>query len=725
MPQMNLLAADPALQAHFVFTASLGWTMAAVALSVLLWVLLRAKGWGAAAGWTALACAGQACMLQLFDVGTRVRPQVFYGWSELLPTWKAVFLLALGVQALVVTWGVWRHLRPGLGAVQGAIPFPALLAVLVVMAYASATIAPEVAQTFVNGGFVPRLAMHASKIALGMMMLLVGAVNLALAAATLPAEALEELKKRWRGRKTSRLPQVVALWVVAVASLLAWAVLERMPHVPDEATYIFQARYLAEGKLYLPTPPEAKAISLPFVFADGAKWYSVFPAGWAALLAVGVKLGVPWLVNPLLGGLVILLAHALVRRLYDRDIADATALLLGASPWLLFMSANFMAHTASLALGLLGLLGVARARDEGSVGGAALAGLAFGGLLHIRPLEAVIVAGVAGIWWLSGGWKKLRFAALIATAFTGLAMTGLFLAYNKALTGSATRLPLDKWADTTYGAGSNRLGFGKDIGSWGWTGLDALPGHGAIDVVMNTNQNLHLVNFEQFGWACGSLLFVFLLPLGRGRKNDGLMWGLVAGTVAGLSLYWFSGGPDFGARYWYQLIVPLAVLTVRGAMEFAPRMNNATPATDAGGGGRVWAFLLLASALGTLNVVPWRALDKYHHYRGVRPELRTLAEEKQFGRSLVIVCGKLWPDMGPVAWLSPLRFEHDSKGTIYSLDAGPESRERLRSYFADRPVWVVAGGGVSEEAAKILAGPIAPGQPLPALPELSSRKPDE
>jgi 4-amino-4-deoxy-L-arabinose transferase-like glycosyltransferase len=724
MPPMNLLSVGPDFKGLVVFTAPLGWTIAAVALSALLWVLLRAKGWGAAAGWTALACAGQACMLQLFDVGTRVRPQVFYGWSELLPTWRAVFLLALGAQALVVTWGAWRHLRPGLTAVRRTIPFPALLVVLSVMAYASATIAPEVAQTFVHGGFLSRLAMHASKIALGMVMFLVGGMNLALAAATLPDAALEELKKLWETRKTSRLVWVVALWVVMVASLLAWVVLERMPHVPDEATYIFQARYLAEGKLYLPTPPEAKAISLPFVFADGAKWYSVFPAGWAVLLAVGAKLGVPWLINPLLGGLVILLAHALVRRLYDREIADATTLLLGASPWLLFMSANFMAHTASLAFGLLGLLGVARAKEEGSVSGAALAGLAFGGLLHIRPLEAVIVAGVAGIWWLSGGWKKLRLAALIATMVTGLAMTGLFLAYNKALTGSATRLPLDLWADTTYGVGSNRLGFGKDIGSWGWTGLDALPGHGAIDVVMNTNQNLHLVNFEQFGWACGSLLFVFLLPLGPRKKNDGLMWGLVAGTVGGLSLYWFSGGPDFGARYWYQLIVPLAVLTVRGAMEFAPRLNHAAPAS-ATGGGRVWAFVLLASALGTLNVVPWRALDKYHHYRGVRPELRALAEEKQFGRSLVIVCGKLWPDMGPVAWLGSLRFERESEGTIYALDLGPASRERLRSIFADRPVWVVGGGGVNEEAARILAGPIAPGQPLPALPELSSRKADE
>ncbi|MBI1737708.1 MAG: hypothetical protein HYR58_00485, partial [Acidobacteria bacterium] len=309
---------------------SVCWTLAAIALSGILWAWLRLRGAAQAAAWAALALAGQACSLQLIAAGENVRPQMFYGWSELLHSWRGVFLVALGVQAVLVAWGVWRYLRPAMAAALRALSFPVLLAVLAVMAYASATIAPEVAQTFVHGGFMPRLAMHASKVALGMTMLLVGAANLALAAATLPAEALEQLEMRWRARNTARLPWIVALWVVAVSSQLAWVVLERMPHVPDEATYIFQARYLAEGKLFLSAPPNPNAIGIPFMFADGAKWYSVFPAGWAALLAVGVKLGVPWLVNPLLGGLVILLAHALVRRLYDRDIADATALLLGA-----------------------------------------------------------------------------------------------------------------------------------------------------------------------------------------------------------------------------------------------------------------------------------------------------------------------------------------------------------------------------------------------------------
>ncbi len=679
--------------------------MAAVALSALLWVWLRAKGWGAAAGWTALACAGQACMLQLLDVGTRVRPQVFYGWSDLLPSWRAVFLLTLAAQGLVVTWGAWRHLRPGMAALRRAIPLRALLALLAVMVFASATIAPEVAQTFVNGGFAKRLVMHASKIALGMTMLLVGLVNLVLAAATLPTKVLEQLKRRWQERSTTRLPWVAALWVVVVASLLSLAVLERMPHVPDEATYLFHAKYLAAGKLYLPMPADEKALFIDFTIADGAKWYSAVALGWPLVLAIGVWLGVPWLVSPLLGGATILLAHVLLRRLYDRELADATALLLAASPWLLYMSASMLTHGLTLVLALLGLIGVERARENGSVAGGALAGLSFGGLLHTRPLEAVIVAGVAGLWWLAGGWKKLRVGALAASLVIGAGMSALLLAYNKMLTGSGTRIPLNLWTDLTYYPGSNRLGFGKDVGNFGWTGIDALPGHGPIDVVMNSNHNLYMLNFEMFGWACGSLLFVLLLALLRRWRKDALLWGLVAGTWAGLSLYWFSGGPDFGARYWCQMFVPLVALTVLGVREYAAALGENSSQPGAATGQRVWAFVLLASVIGTINLLPWRGLDKYHDYRGVRSDVRALLRENDFGKSLVLVRGKQWPDYAAATPFNPATFDRDYPGPIFASDANPGSTQRIKEYFSDRPVWVLEGPSVTQDGYKIVERP--------------------
>ena len=689
--------------------AALFWTAGVMVFSLLGWTALRPTRWRAAVGWIALALAGQACSLQLLDVGPLIHLQLFYEWQILLRSYRVVFLVALLLQAAVVAWGtrrLWPALRSGLPRM---VSWPAALVFLALEVCAAITIAPGVAQALIHGDFLDQAARHVTKVALALVIYAVGTLSLALAAASLPSDAWETLATRWQKAERRWLPCCCALWVVVISSLLAWFVLDRMPHVPDEAAYVFQAKYLAAGHLYLPPPPDPEAFPCQFCVVDGAKWYSAMLGGWAFMLALGYRLGLPWLVNPLLGGLAILLAHALVRRLYSRTVADAVALLLATSPWLLFMSASFMPHGASLVFALVGLLGLERARRTSSVAGAALSGLSFGALLHIRPLEAVGFALAPGIWWLAAGWKKLRLPALATALATGLIMTSLFLAYNKTLSGNAWLAPVNKYFDMTVYPGANRIGFGRDVGNFGWTAMDALPGHGPIDVAMNTNQNLYMVNFELFGWACGSLVFVFLLLVWRQVRSDGLMWGLLFTLWAAMSLYWFSGGPDFGARYWYLMILPLVVLTVRGAEEWAKRrraFNSSSPQTH-----RVWAFFALASLLALLNILPWRSLDKYHNYRTIRPDLRRLEREYKFGRSLVFIRGQLRPDYASAMPLNPPTLDRATPGPIYAFDRGPESRARLREYFADRPVWIVAGPSETKDSFLVLEGPLPPKQP--------------
>jgi hypothetical protein len=704
---MILLISSPSLPGAFVLTASLQWTIAAVALSALLWLLLRAKGGGGAAGWTALALAGQACSLQLIEVGNRIRLQLFFGWSDLLHSWRGVFLAILAVQMLLVAWGTWNtflrkaEVRKILGQL---LSWPEALALLVIALYACITIAPGVAQAFVHGGFAGQAAIHASKIALGMTLLIAGTLNLALVAATLPGRVLESLRSRWEDSERPWLPWAAALWVVVASSLIAILVYDRMPHLADEIAHIFQAKYLSIGRLYLPPPVDANALAAPFQLVEGEKWFSAPQIGSAVPLALGFRLGVPWLINPLLGGLAVLLMHVFLRRVYNRKLADAAALLMAVSPWLLFLSASMMPHGTALALATLGLVATERARNARSIAWGAVAGFAFGAMLHVRSLEAVIVASVLGIWWLSSGWKKLSLAALSATALTGLLMTVLLLGYNNLLVGNPFLVPINHYNDLTLYPGANRLGFGADIGNFGWLGIDALPGHGPIDVVMNTNQNLYFVNFDMFGWAGGSLIFVFLLVVWRKFRSDGVLWGLVLATWAMLSLYWYSGGPDFGARYWYLMIVPLAALTVRGAEETAARLRTAGAAPAAGS--RVGAFILIATIIGVFNLLPWRSLDKYHNYRGIIPDIRALQQQYNFGRSLVLIRGQEWPDYDSAFPFNPPRFDRDVPGTIYAMDLGPESVARLRAFYSDRPVWVLEGPSLTGNGFKIVEQPI-------------------
>jgi len=711
-------------------TPAMACAPAAAVLAVVMWMVLRSRGWGRSAFWISVTLVGEACALQLLEVGNDVRLQLFFGWSEIRHSpWRLLMLAAVLLHFLVAAWGTWRAWRGDSRLRQNAkslLALPQAALLLAILLYACITIAPGVAQSLVRGGFASMAITHMTKVALAMTILLAGAGSLTLAARYFPDGAGRQWAHVWAARNRTRLKYVAALWVVVASSLLAWWPLAAMPHIPDEVSYLFQAKYISTGSLYLPPPPLVEAFPARFNMVDGSRWYSAMLGGWPFLLAVGYKLGVPWLVNPLLGGMAILLAHALARRLYGQGVADGVALLLAFSPWLLFMSANLMPHALSLALFLAAFLGVHAAREPTTLAtglaGGAVAGLAMGAMLHVRPLEAVALATVAGVWWLSAGWKNLRIPALAATLATGLAMTGLFFSYNKALTGDGFYAPVNKFFDVTTYPGSNRLGFGKDIGNWGssWRNLDALEGHGPIDVFMNSNQNLYLVNFELFGWACGSLLLVWLLFVWGKWRPDALQWGVLAGLFVAMSLYWFNGGPDYGPRYWYQMIFPCAALTIRGAQALARRVRQDEPEEAPAGepeASRVWAFVAVATLVGAVNVVPWRAVDKYPNYRGLRPDIGALAREQHFGKSLIFVRGPAWPDYHSAMPLNPPRFEHPFvdgwDAPIYARDLGREQNEKVRAYYAERPVWFIAGAKFAGGAARRIAGPVAPGQPLP------------
>ncbi len=706
-------------------SASLHWTAVVVAVSAVFYLALRNTRWRTAAGWIALACAGQACSLQLLWVGSvLIRPQQFFGWSTLLRSLQGVFLLALLVQAVIVIWGIRRLLSQTSFRWSKLLSWRAALAFLLIEICGAMNMAPEIVRALAAGEGPYPLFLHATRVALGLVIFAVGGMNLVLAAAAIPSTDWETVVQRWTSAHRSKLPWACAVWVVIVSGLLTWFSLERVPHIPDEVAYLFEAKCFSTGHLYLPTPPDAHAIALPpgdFQIDEGNKWYGTEPAGWPFVLTVGIWAGVPWLINPLLGGIAVLLAHRFIRRLYNRDIADGTVLLMAASPWVLFLSASLMNHSASLVFGLLALVGVQEARGSGSIRWAAVAGLAFGVLLHIRPLEPVLLAAVAGVWWLAAGWSKLRIAAVATTCVLALAMAGLFLGYNKATTGDPFLVPVNKSLGETYYPGANRLGFGPDIGNMGWTNLDPLPGHGPADVAVQTNYNLYSTNFELFGWASGSLVFLFLLAVWRVR-GDLLMWSLVFAIWAGLSMYWFPSGPDYAARYWYQLVVPFVVLTIRGVQVLIERLRERGLSGSAAQ--RVWAFVALASIIGVFNLVPWRAVDKYHGFRGVTGDVRELAHQYHFGRSLVLVRGANWPDYAAAFPLNPPTYDHDTPATVYARDLGPAVTQRLREYYSDRPVWIIGGPSYTHAGFEVIAGPVAAGENLPAMPtDVSNTRP--
>ncbi len=468
---------------------------------------------------------------------------------------------------------------------------------------------------------------------------------------------------------------------------VSFFVFERMPHIDDSIAYLFQAKYFSTGALWLPRPVDPDSFGVAHLIVDGDKWYSKFFPGWPAVLALGVLLGAPWIVNPLLGAASVLLLHSLTTRSYGLRTAHAVTLLVSASPWFLFLSGSFMAHSASLFWMLLALVGIERLRGRSASGWGLVAGSSLGMLFLTRPFDAALVGPVIGLSALGVGPRRLTLVSLAMVGVSAALVAGLYFPYNAALTGDPFAAPHRLWAEHLFGSGVDVFGFGPSVGIPLWRNMDPLPGHGLADVVLNANKNFALLNFELFGWACGSLVMV-CLAFRRGAlgRNDVLMLGLLFAVVVGHAFYWAPGGPDFGARYWYLIIMPLVVLTVRGAEHLASGSGGGTASSDVAGT-RVGVALAFASLCAVLVIVPWRSVGKYYRYRDIGGTVGALTDRRGIRDALIFVRSSRRSDYQTAFNLNPRSTGDD--GNVFAWDLGPDHRAAVLSGFPSKPVWVI------------------------------------
>jgi hypothetical protein len=318
---------------------------------------------------------------------------------------------------------------------------------------------------------------------------------------------------------SARLSFPAALAVVAggLALVLSVTSYERHPHVPDEVVYLLHARYFAEGMLTMPAPPVPAAFDLDLMTYEPTRWFSPVPPGWPAVLAIGAWAGVPWIVNPILAGLAVLLAHALLVALYPRRIARWATMLLAVSPWFVFLGMSYMTQMMTLVTALVAALGVERARRTGSIAWSLVAGLAVGATSWNRPLDGLLVGALVGLWAIGVGGRRLRLSALAVLAAGTIASGAAIYFYNRALTGDGFTFPINAYIDQLYGPKANAYGFGEGRGL-GWA-FDPNPGsHSPADAIVNANLNTFGINTDLFGWSTGSLVLVALFRRSAGCR---------------------------------------------------------------------------------------------------------------------------------------------------------------------------------------------------------------
>ena len=324
----------------------------------------------------------------------------------------------------------------------------------------------------------------------------------------------------------------------------------------------------------------------------------------------------------------------------------------------------------------------------------------------MRQLDSVLFGAITGLWMLGLFGRRMPWATIVAFSVAAIGVGALILPYNRVMTGDPLLFPLNAYMDKLWYPGINRLGFGADIGNptGGWGNLDPFPGHGLRDVLINTNQNLYATNFELFGWCIGSFFFA-ALHVFFGKKNaiDKLMIFTIVVLFLGYHLYWYSGGPDFGARYWYLMIYPLVILTVRGIGTCIEGLRKGSAGDTAPE--RVGVVVAVLTLITLAVFIPWRAVTRYKGYRGFHDDYVKL-EKSLDPHALVFVKTKESGASGDADFSSAVirnSPRQDEPHPIFAQDLGDAENRKMIAAFPDRPVVYVTGRSMGTGPTRIEA----------------------
>ncbi|UCC73378.1 MAG: glycosyltransferase family 39 protein [Gemmatimonadota bacterium] len=422
---------------------------------------------------------------------------------------------------------------------------------------------------------------------------------------------VERQLERWSGA-VLRIPAggyavVSGVAMLAVTALLASALYARNPQNVDSIAQLFQARVFLGGGLSAPAPENPEFFGATHLVWHGGRWFSQYPPGHAALLTLGLLVGLQWLVNPVVAGLTVALVYAAARALFGEAVARLSAALYVVSPFALLMSASHMNHVTTGLFLALALYGAVRtAGDQGGRLWPVVTGLALGLAASIRPLEAALWAAVLGIWVLyRGRWK----GALLAGSTCLLALAPL-LVYNGLTTGH----PLRFGYSLLWGPGHG-LGFHTD--PWGEPFTPVIS-------LANTALDFQRLNVLLFLWPFPSLLFVFVAlaaaaAVPESRRGVILLAALLFAAPLGYFFYWHRDNL-LGPRFFYASLTPAVVLTAAGVVALTRQVGRWR--------GAVWMVLIAGMAVAVAVNLPQTAGT----LAGRMPE-RKLHPEVEFRRA--------------------------------------------------------------------------------------------
>lgn len=369
------------------------------------------------------------------------------------------------------------------------------------------------------------------------------------------------------GILTRKLSAITDIWFLLISAttfltitcVLSDVLFSHLPHVADSQAQYIQSKIFASGMITAPEHPWQVFFNTQFMVSGQGKYYSVYPPGHAVLLAIGQLLGKPWIINPTLGALSLIAVYFLCRELAAPATARLSAILFMLSPFVVFMSSEYMNHATALLLLTLFVLFYIRILKYQKKLDALYIGLCTGCLILTRPqvLVAVGIFFIFHILYLLLKEPRTYFRLLSIGSAGILPFIAIQLYYNQQTIGGSFQS-----AYTAF--------FNNDVNSVTWAFklahlLENLEIERLLGLLNRQFSRLGIqvgtLNRELFCWPILALPLILCLFLFKAEKS--YSW-ILAGVFFATCLWLFITYPNwnnlFGPRYFYETSGVLVIM---------------------------------------------------------------------------------------------------------------------------------------------------------------------
>src|SRR6266853_2947283 len=229
------------------------------------------------------------------------------------------------------------------------------------------------------------------------------------------------------------------------ALVIAFALMERFPPSGDDYSYLYQAKLFASGELYAQDAlydganPLHDCVGTSCIADNHGRRFSKYPPGWPAFLALGALTGTPWLIDPILGAILVFLILRYVGQRMGENLVNVAGTLLILCLFVCYYTASLRAHIACALFVFAAFLAYDASQQRPQCSRLLLfgAGALLGYSAMIRYIDWIPLAVWIGISLL----RQKRFAEITLFGIGFVSLASGNLEYNALLSGNPFQVP--------------------------------------------------------------------------------------------------------------------------------------------------------------------------------------------------------------------------------------------------------------------------------------------